>query len=198
MTNVWSIASKNLDARTMRATLSDDSGPTTYRDVVELWRHNKAFRAKFAKSIAECPFDAFFWEMPPVARDSFDRPFEYVLVDAPALARVDADPGPFQSQFASNTSASVVTFPNLGGDAILVVPAPVAGHDCYAHLAQFLKTAPSEQVDEFWRCTGLAMAKRIGTEPTWLSTAGMGVSWLHLRLDSRPKYYRHTPYASEG
>ncbi|MGI9175867.1 MAG: DUF6940 family protein [Rhodothermales bacterium] len=23
----------------------------------------------------------------------------------------------------------------------------------------------------------------------WLSTAGGGVSWLHVRLDSRPKYY---------
>jgi len=27
-----------------------------------------------------------------------------------------------------------------------------------------------------------------------LSTAGMGVYWLHVRLDTRPKYYQHTPY----
>jgi hypothetical protein len=28
----------------------------------------------------------------------------------------------------------------------------------------------------------------------WLSTAGMGVPWLHVRLDDRPKDYGHRPY----
>ena len=28
----------------------------------------------------------------------------------------------------------------------------------------------------------------------WLSTAGLGVYWLHLRLDTRPKYYSFQPY----
>lgn len=32
--------------------------------------------------------------------------------------------------------------------------------------------------------------------PFWLSTAGMGVSWLHVRLDERPKYYRFQEYRS--
>ena len=30
--------------------------------------------------------------------------------------------------------------------------------------------------------------------PTWVSTAGGGVAWLHVRLDSAPKYYTHRPY----
>jgi len=38
------------------------------------------------------------------------------------------------------------------------------------------------------------MQKQISDRPTWLSTAGLGVYWLHLRLDSRPKYYRYQPY----
>ena len=33
------------------------------------------------------------------------------------------------------------------------------------------------------------------TRPTWLSTEGSGVPWLHVRLDSRPKYYHHAAYA---
>jgi hypothetical protein len=28
----------------------------------------------------------------------------------------------------------------------------------------------------------------------WLSTAGMGVSWLHVRLDSSLKYYGYKPF----
>ncbi|MGB1216866.1 MAG: DUF6940 family protein [Saprospiraceae bacterium] len=28
----------------------------------------------------------------------------------------------------------------------------------------------------------------------WLSTAGLGVYWLHIRMDNRPKYYKHKAY----
>jgi hypothetical protein len=28
----------------------------------------------------------------------------------------------------------------------------------------------------------------------WVSTAGTGVPWLHVRRDTRPKYDRHAPY----
>ena len=34
----------------------------------------------------------------------------------------------------------------------------------------------------------------LGSQPLWLSTAGGGVDWLHMRLDKRPKYYRHLPW----
>ncbi len=34
----------------------------------------------------------------------------------------------------------------------------------------------------------------ISDRPIWLSTAGGGVAWLHVRLDSTPKYYGYAPY----
>jgi hypothetical protein len=55
--------------------------------------------------------------------------------------------------------------------------------------------APLSQVGELWRVTAEALETRLGDVPVWLSTAGLGVYWLHIRLDSRPKYYRHRPYA---
>jgi hypothetical protein len=119
--------------------------------------------------------------------------FEFVLVES-ALSQLRPDPSSFASHFSSSSSEDVLTFPNLGGDAILVVPRPLSDHRCYTHLAQFLRDAPSSQVDALWRGAGLAMQDRISSTPIWLSTAGMGVSWLHLRLDSRPKYYRYEPY----
>jgi hypothetical protein len=30
--------------------------------------------------------------------------------------------------------------------------------------------------------------------PLWVSTSGLAVPWLHLRLDARPKYYGFEPY----
>jgi Family of unknown function (DUF6940) len=34
-------------------------------------------------------------------------------------------------------------------------------------------------------------------KPVWLSPAGAGVSWLHLRLDDQPKYYGYAPYRQQ-
>ena len=93
---------------------------------------------------------------------------------------------------------SVVTFPNLGADATLVVPCPIGERGCYWHLADFLRRGPVDQIDELWRCVAVAMNDRVGVRPVWLSTAGMGVAWLHIRLDDRPKYYGHAPYRHDA
>jgi hypothetical protein len=38
------------------------------------------------------------------------------------------------------------------------------------------------------------LSAQLGSTPIWLSTAGDGIAWLHVRLDSRPKYYSYGPY----
>jgi hypothetical protein len=170
----------------------------SFREVIGLWQDDGKFWEFFAALISQSPFDAFFWETPPVTKQTLERSFEFVVVEGASLSRLRPDPSPFASHFSSRPSEEVLTFPNLGGDAVLVVPAPLAEPGCYTHLARFLRDAPRSQVDAFWRSTGLAMQERISAAPTWLSTAGMGVSWLHLRLDSRPKYYRHEPYKASA
>jgi hypothetical protein len=88
----------------------------------------------------------------------------------------------------------VVTFASLGGDAVLVAPCPDPAGGNLAHLASFTATASPRRQQALWNAVGDAFAARIGARPLWLSTAGHGVGWLHVRLDSRPKYYRHTDY----
>jgi hypothetical protein len=111
-----------------------------------------------------------------------------VAIEAPSLART-ADP----SAFAEYLTSSINTFKNLGGDTILIAPSPTGS---YPHFAAFLRTAPAGQVDELFRAIGNAVADWEGAGPPWVSTAGMGVPWLHVRIDTRPKYYRHAPYRS--
>ncbi len=96
----------------------------------------------------------------------------------------------------------MITFENLGRNAILVVPCPSDGarddQRHFVHLAAFVREAEQDQVDEFWKKVGQAMYERVNDKPTWLNTAGMGVAWLHVRLDRRPKYYAHGPYKEDG
>ena len=68
----------------------------------------------------------------------------------------------------------------------------------YPHLAVFLRKADRQQQRSLWQKTAQEMLRHIGDRPTWLSTAGGGVAWLHIRLDSRPKYYSFAPYRRRG
>ena len=47
---------------------------------------------------------------------------------------------------------------------------------------------------------GEQMAGRVSLteDSVWLSTSGLGVYWLHVRLDSRPKYYTYEPYKRQA
>jgi hypothetical protein len=165
-----------------------------YRDVLRYWREDEGFRSFSISLLANASFRAFRWETPPVTTSTLTRDFEFVLLDAPSLDRAP-DTQAFAGQIRSaGTDRSAIAFPNLGNDAVLVVPCPAGPAPAYVHLAAFVRQAPKAQVHDLWRVVGEAMEARLGTDPIWLSTAGMGVSWLHVRLDSRPKYYGFTPY----
>lgn len=170
----------------------------TFEQVLRQWQEEEAFRAAFMEPLREAPFEAYRWELPALDRARLGQPFECVLVDSPELLdRADAQT--FARYFSA--SESIVTFDNLGGDAHLIVPSPRASLDHYAHLAAFLRGAPSDQCQELWKVIGAVTTTRVSDRPLWLSTAGGGVAWLHVRLDERPKYYHHLPYrraTSEG
>jgi hypothetical protein len=159
---------------------------------VDGWRSDAKFRASWIEDLRGVPFDAYAWECPPVTAATASRPFECVFVASPELARMPADPGDFADHF--RPACEVATFANLGGDAVLVAPCPEGEGADFAHLARFTATATPARQHALWEAVGRAMQARIGERPVWLSTAGLGVAWLHVRLDDRPKYYRHAAY----
>ena len=70
----------------------------------------------------------------------------------------------------------------------------IAAPSVFAHLAAFVRGAPAQQRHVLWQRVADAMMRRLSGQPVWLSTAGAGVSWLHVRLDDRPKYYSFSEY----
>jgi hypothetical protein len=97
----------------------------------------------------------------------------------------------------------------------------------YAHLANFVRQAPTHQVTGLWQMAASAYLEALqpsknsnedgsisstgrrkinikkqktssgAAKPVWFSTSGMGVAWLHFRLDQRPKYYTYRAFAEE-
>ena len=174
--------------------LCADDKPLSYRHFIDLLRRDEEFSSWYSNLLATSDFSAFYWELPPLTLDSFEREAEFVLINAPALASFEPEPAPFQSYFNAAPEEAVLTFPNLGGDAILIVPRPLSDTSAYPHLAAFVRNAPSSQVLALWQQTADALYQNVTSAPRWLSTAGLGVAWLHVRIDTRPKYYSHAPY----
>ncbi|MEM7573249.1 MAG: hypothetical protein AAF433_10125 [Bacteroidota bacterium] len=160
-------------------------------DFISDLKSEEQFSIELSTTITNCPFPALFFETPPMIKERLSQSFEFVLVASKSLTQVQANSHAFADYFTADEV--VVSFPNLGGDAQLIVPCPI-GKTKYAHLKDFLATAAPEQLMAFWKKTAMEYQTALGDAPKWLSTAGLGVSWLHLRIDSRPKYYRHTPY----
>ena len=172
-----------------------DGKPVSYAEAIDRWQDDGDFRDFFIGLLAEAPYDAYLWETPPITRMTSTRAFECVLVESPELARLSPDPAAFAQHFeAADEDTAVASFWNLGGDARLVAPKPRASLIAYPHLAAFARAAPVPQQHAFWSTVGTSVADRLSDRPLWLSTCGLGVAWLHVRLDSRPKYYTFQPY----
>lgn len=77
------------------------------------------------------------------------------------------------------------------------------------HLGSFVRYAPDELIHALFRAAGVSMVQRLHAldkdgfhghakehKKIWLSTSGLGVPWIHIRLDNSPKYYTWEPYAN--
>ncbi len=188
---MWDTKVIEENARSQKIQILSQEQNLSFNQVIDLWKNSEAFRRYYNELLAQMPFSAFYWETPPLRADMVNQHFEFVVIDSLPLAKVSANATPFREQFGA---ALVNSFWNLGADAKLIVPRPLLAERHYAHLAAFVRSEAREQQDQFWRLVGIEYEAALGEQPRWLSTAGLGVSWLHLRIDSRPKYYRHSPY----
>ena len=68
----------------------------------------------------------------------------------------------------------------------------------YSHLANFIRNAPKAQKNYLWQKIAEEITKILPNlkegKMLWMSTSGLGVSWLHVRLDTTPKYYSWEAY----
>lgn len=169
----------------MEQTLDDLS----WADLARGLRQSPTVRDALTARVAA--LDAVFFECAPVARATVERRFRFVTLPSEAVGRLRPDP----SAFGEHLRPPAAAFDNLGHDARLVAPGG-AVREHSAHLAVWARHAPAEERHAVWRCVGEELeAWWDRTEaPVWLSTSGLGVPWLHLRLDRRPKYVTYRPW----
>ena len=190
---------EELDSASTKIRVRWNGASVSVASALDLCGNNDRFRSQLVGALTASRFAAYFWEVPPVTSSSLSRPFEFVLTESRDLTAMSPDVTAFREHFyADDDNDGVVVFENLGGDATLVVPCPLASPTAYTHLSAFLRGAPTLQAHALFQRMAAEVLARVSNRPLWLSTAGMGVAWLHIRLDSRPKYYRYVPYKSSA
>lgn len=170
-----------------------NSSAISFEMLFSLLAENQSFVCWYTELLAQTNFNSFFWEHPALRSCDMSQLAEFVLIEAHSLTGLRADPNAFADQLAASDD-QVVVFKNLGGDAELVAPCPPDDAQSCAHLAPFVRTAPGKLVSRFWNTVGKTVLGSVNDRPLWLSTSGLGVPWLHVRLDSIPKYYQYVPY----
>lgn len=192
---MWTAKSENVK-NGHRILIYQGEDPVSFGAYLKLLEEDQEFASWFTDLLAGADYEAFFWEHPPLSDANIDSGVEFVLLDSPALARLSPNPEPFRSHFERDREGEIVSFRSLGGDAVLLAPRPSGSPEACVHLAAFVRQAAQSLIESLWRETGRAVRENLSERKLWLSTSGLGVSWLHIRLDSYPKYYQHRPYAT--
>jgi len=189
---MWNLVTLDSNQTNLSFQLEENGTLMSHHKFLTQLSENNSFADWYNQQLADCPFDAFFWENRPVTKENLDETYECTIVKSNQLERVSPDSTTFDSYFSPDSNT--VTFPNLGGDAQLVVSCPVADRSVYTQIGSFVRGAPDHQIKEFWTRVGGEMLDHVQQEPRWLSTSGLGVYWLHVRIDSVPKYYQTDAY----
>jgi len=196
--------------------VKEDNAALTYIDAMNLLATgDEEFIGMINAAIISHPSKALFWECTSfTANTASNIPFEFVLIPSSRLENIVTDMMPFrthfdgyrQSETAQLSTEEVISFQSLGKDALLVVPCPpdlnnlTTNSAGMAHLTSFIRTASPAHREALWRKVGISVLDTLSSAAVspdtrfWLSTSGLGVSWLHVRIDTVPKYYNWEEY----
>lgn len=137
-----------------------------------------------------------FMEFPSLDTQSQDDVAAFMLVHTTAFENMHASHETFAPVFVTSRDG-IVVFPSKGNDGMLVSPNPEHHRGMYnscLHIAKYMADVPTHQSVDLWQTLARAVVGRYTDParegaPVYVSTHGLGVPWLHVRVCDSPKYY---------
>ena len=131
----------------------------------------------------------YFWRT-SVQSSKKDLQYKEEFLEDERLLNKKQDLKTFEEKFKKEKYA--VSFSNLSGDTILVVPVPRKGKR-FTNMFYFMNNASEIQKKELWKKVAEQANEFLKTnEKIWISTHGLGVNYLHVRICNNPKYYENS------
>jgi hypothetical protein len=153
----------------------------TWNEVIKSLRENiDTFVYKLIQFFIGVKYKAYFWECDKVM---MNKPFRFAIFDSKTLANRKQDNKAFNGVINCKKDYAI-SFPSLSKNIDLVVPCNRSSSTKYTSLATFSRTSLIKQQVDFWMIVGNNIK-----DGDWVSTSGLGVAWLHVRISDRPKYY---------
>lgn len=165
----------------------------TYQEIFDLWEQDTSFVKFYVEALKAIGYTAFYWEHPALKTAYLKKQYECILQKSKPLEYLPINEKAFSDYI--NNEPEVEDFMNLGKNARLVVPTKKSEEAIYNHLGKFIRLAKEEQIFSVFNRVGKVIKSELEQrEFIWLNTAGLGVIWLHIRMDMRPKYYKTDRY----
>lgn len=160
-----------------------DGSAVIWEEVLKIWESQPQV---FVKMFRQVEFKEFFWKCKPFK--SLREEYVHEIIRASGFR--PADPTAFSGHF-SRSEESVVVFSNTGQDAIILSPRPPRGRATlrsYASIASFMRDGPKTKQNQLFKALASTIRKTRNRK-LWVNTNGLGVPWLHVRVDFTSKYY---------
>ncbi len=152
----------------------------------DLLSKNKTFRSTCTQILQSVPYPDYVWYLCKIGKGCEVNPFKFTVKQT--VFDCKEDPKTFD---AVNFDKSMNIIPNLSKNALLLVPKYLKTEKrCYSSISKFMRYGPPNQVDDFWKALADILTYPVNA---WISTHGHGVCYLHLRIDSQPKYLNWVP-----
>jgi hypothetical protein len=146
----------------------------------------------------------FFYQTSPITRD-MNTEYEEKFIESDRLEKITQDYDPFTEHFIKPKNKFVTSFLNLSKKSLLVVPVPLRDSQKasvpvplikanktfnYTTIKDFIDNAPQKQQIALWKHVAKKVKQLLKVVDTvYINTHGLGVYYLHVRLDIKPKSY---------
>jgi hypothetical protein len=174
--------------------------------IIFLLKNDEDFLKVFRESLnhATEKLEAYFWECIPVSNTT-EKVFEFSVTKSHALKESSQNFGKFKGilEIAFKNFQAVASFPNPSQDTVLVIPALEKDErneiKDFKNISEFTKNASFTLQNTFWSSVARDIIDELGKDSksektVWVSTHGLGVSYLHVRIANWPKYYSCEEY----
>jgi len=117
-----------------------------------------------------------------------------MAVKSEELVNINQDYSAFKEHLNKAKKQFFCSFPSLKKDIKLIVPIPCENENNelldYKNISEFAKNAPFDQFVELWSEAARVLEEELEDDKIiGLSTHGLGVYYLHVRIDINPTHY---------
>lgn len=169
---------------------------------LELMKLSRTLQIKFYKLIQRVlhnsPYSQYLLEFAPVSWNTISTTIlEFVLIPTRGLFQT-SNINTYKEYGIDtiNRSKDIIHFPNLSKDTLLICPCYNRKYNInsYSHIGSFFQSNNTKQQLNLLKYMFTVYAYILQYRPNkiyYMSTHGKGVAWLHIRIDSKPKYIQY-------